>query len=232
VPHLFRLDASINPAGASVSRELADRFQTVWEKEHPGAPVTRREVGLDPLPAHNAAQHGAARVPEGERTPEQAEAVALGSRLGDELLAADAYLFAVPLYNWTIPAGLHTWFDWVLTDGRLRVPGQEALAGRPAVVVHSRGGGYGEGTPRAGWDHAEPYVRRVLEDVLMLDVTVVTAELTLAGVVPAMAHLQDLAAESLRLAHRDAEDHARRVAELVVPGDGAIRIGDAARLAG
>jgi len=96
--------------------------------------------------------------------------------------------------------------------------------------VHSRGGGYGDDTPRAGWDHAEPYLRRVLADVLRLDVTFVTAELTLAGVVPAMAHLTDLADESLRLAHRDAEDHARRVAELVIPGEGAIRIGDPARV--
>jgi FMN-dependent NADH-azoreductase len=231
VPHLFRLDASIRPAGGSVSRQLADRFETVWEKEHPGAPVTRREVGLSPLPVFNAAQHSAPMVPEADRTPEQVEAVAQGRRLGDELLAADAYLFAVPLYNWTIPAGLHTWLDWMLTDGRLKVPGEEPLAGRPAVVVHSRGGGYGPDTPRAGWDHAEPYLRRVLADVLRLDVTFVTAELTLAGVVPAMAGLKDLADESMRLAHRDAEDHARRVAELVLPGDGAIPIGDAARVA-
>lgn len=113
----------------------------------------------------------------------------------------DAYLFAVPLYNWTVPAGLHTWFDWVLTDGRLRVPGDEALAGRPAVVVHSRGGGYGEGTPREGWDHAEPWLPHGVS-LLGLEPRFITAELTLADVTPQMAALKPLAAESLAAARR------------------------------
>ena len=43
----------------------------------------------------------------------------------------------------------------------------------------------------------------------------VTAELTLAATVPAMAHLKDVGAASLQAAHTAAEDHARRVAELV-----------------
>jgi len=230
VAHLFRLDASIRPEGVSVSRDLADAFENAWATEHPGAPVTRRDVGMHPMPIINAAQHGARHVPEASRTDEQWQAIKLGTSLGDELLEADAYLFAVPLYNWNLPAGLHSWVDWILSDERIGLGGSEPLAGRPAVVVHSRGGGYGAGTPREGWDHAEPYVMRVLSDVLKLDVTVVTAELTLAGVVPAMAHLQEQATESLRLANRDAEDHARRLADLVRPADDAFR-SDRARIA-
>ena len=48
-----------------------------------------------------------------------------------------------------------------------------------------RGGGYGAGTPREGWDHATPYLLRILGDVWGADVTLVEAELTLADVVPA-----------------------------------------------
>ncbi len=47
-----------------------------------------------------------------------------------------------------------------------------------------RGGGYGAGTPREGWDHATPYLLRILGDVWGADVTLVEAELTLADVVP------------------------------------------------
>ena len=229
-PQLFRLDASL--AGeTSVSRSVADTFERVWSLEHPDGTVLRRDLGAEPVPFIDMTAVGARFVPAEDRSPEQQAAVELAGTLTDELLSSDAYLFAVPLYNWSNPAIVQAWVDRILTASPLRAGEGEPIAGRHAVVVHSRGGGYGPGTPREGWDHAEPYVRRVLEDVLMLDVTVVTAELTLAGVVPAMAHLQDLAAESLRLAHRDAEDHARRVAELVVPADGAIRIGDAARVA-
>ena len=59
-----------------------------------------------------------------------------------------------------------------------------------------RGGGYGAGTPREGWDHATPYLLRILGDVWGADVTLVEAELTLADVVPAMAELRDAAAAS------------------------------------
>src|SRR5690606_38609380 len=73
------------------------------------------------------------------------------------------------------------------------------------TIVVSRGGGYGPGTPREGWDHDTPYVRRIFADVLNADVTVVTAELTLAPVKPEMAHLRELAEGSRARALRDAE---------------------------
>jgi FMN-dependent NADH-azoreductase len=194
-PHLFRLDASIKTS--SVSREVADSFESAWSAAHPGGVVTRRNLGTDPLPYLTEADF---------LTPG-----ALGTSLVDELLAADAYLLAVPLYNWSIPASVKTWFDHMLTDQRLRaeVP---PLSGRPAVLISSRGGAYGPGTPKEGWDHAEPYLLRILGDFLGLDVSVVRPELTLAGVNPAMHHLQDMAAESLRQAHAGAADLARSLA--------------------
>jgi FMN-dependent NADH-azoreductase len=187
-PHLFRLDASIQTN--SVSRAVADSFERAWLEAHPGGLVTRRDLGAHPLPYLTEADLGAA---EQGHTKE----------LVDELVGADAYLLAVPLYNWSVPASVKTWIDHLLIDPRLRtVP--TAIAGRPAVVISSRGGAYGPGTPKEGWDHAEPYLVRVLGDFLGLDVTVVRPELTLAGVNPAMAHLQDLADESLRTAHASA----------------------------
>lgn len=192
-PHLLRLDASIQTS--SVSREVADSFERAWVAAHPSGVVTRRDLGAAPLPYLSETDIQAAREPGGEPTPRAAVA--------DEVLTADAYLLAVPLYNWSIPASVKTWIDYLLVDGRLRgeVP---VLAGRPAVLVTSRGGAYGPGTPKEGWDYAEPYLVRILGEVLGLDVDVVRPELTLAGVNPAMFHLQDAAAESLRQAHASA----------------------------
>jgi FMN-dependent NADH-azoreductase len=195
-PHLFRLDASIQ--GTSVSRAVADSFEQTWLAAHPAGTVTRRDLNAAPLPYLTEADIVASRQPAGDNVP-------TAHVLGDELLGADAYLLAVPLYNWSIPAGVKTWIDHLMIDGRLRAePGP--LAGRPAVLVTSRGGAYGPGTPKEGWDYAEPYLVRVLAEVLGLDVSVVRPELTLAGVNPAMAHLRDAATESLRQAHAAAVD--------------------------
>ena len=229
MPQLFRLDASL--AGErSVSRALADSFERVWTLEHPDGTVLRRDLGTEPVPFIDATAVGARFVPADERTPEQAAAVDLAETLTAELVGSDAYLLAVPLYNWSNPAAVQAWVDRIFTAEALRAGGTEPIAGRPAVVVHSRGGGYGPGTPRAGWDHGEPYLRRILEDVWKLDVTFVTAELTLARTNPAMSHLVDSADASLSRAHADAEDEARRVAELVAARAAAIDLRDPARL--
>ncbi len=192
---LFRLDSSIRGA-ESVSRAVADAVERSWSDHHPEPRVVRRDLAVTPVPADTwALAVHAGFVDEAERSPQQRAAVTLASSLADELLAADAAVIAAPLYNFGISQHLKAWIDLVLTDPRL-APGTAALAGRPVTVVVSRGGGYGAGTPREGWDHDTPYAVRIFQDVLGADVTVVAAELTLADVNPAMAHLRDLAAAS------------------------------------
>jgi FMN-dependent NADH-azoreductase len=207
-PHLFRLDASIR--ANSVSRAVADTFQRAWTAEAPGGPITQREVGREPLPYLTESDATASTTVPQERTPQQHAVVERSGRLWDELAAADVLLLAVPLYNWSVPAPVKSWLDHLLTEPRaLAEP--TPLAGRFAVIVSARGGAYGAGTPKHGWDHAEPYLRHVLEDLLGREVSVILPELTLASVTPAMLHLQDQAAESLRQAHSDADATARQL---------------------
>ena len=95
------------------------------------------------------------------------------------------------------------------------MPGPDPLAGKPVTLVIARGGGYGEGTPRAGWDHATPYLEQTFGAQFGGDVTVVAAELTLADVTPQMAELRGLAAELRTKAHELAAETGRVHAELV-----------------
>jgi FMN-dependent NADH-azoreductase len=129
--------------------------------------------------------------------------------------AATALVIATPLYNFGVAQNLKTWIDLLITDPRF-APGALPLAGRPLALVIARGGGYGAGTPREGWDHATPYLHRIFADVLGAEVTVVSAELTLADSVPAMAELRPLAAQSREQAHAHAERTGRDFARLVV----------------
>jgi FMN-dependent NADH-azoreductase len=199
---LFRLDASIRVDG-SASRALADVVEEHWAVDHPGDRIVRRQIGVDPLPSDAWAHAVAASMtPEPGRSPEQQAAAELASGLAGELLDASAVLLAVPLYNFGVSQHVKTWIDLIVTDPR----GQERplLEGKPTVLATVRGGAYGAGTPRAGWDHSTGYLRRILQDVWGADLTVVEREFTLVGVNPALDEFAELAgqlhAESLAAA--------------------------------
>lgn len=189
---LFRLDASIRVEG-SASREIADIVEEEWLAAHPGDRVVRRHVGVDVLPA-DAWAHAVngSYTPEADRTPEQRAAIALAAALTDELVEADAILLAVPLYNFGVSQHIKTYFDLKLTDPRA-AQAERMLAGKPVVLATVRGGAYGEGTPRHGWDHSTPYLRRVLADIWAADLTVIEREFTLVGVNPALDDFRDMA---------------------------------------
>ena len=189
---LFRLDASIRTHG-SASREIADIVEEEWRAAHPGDAVVQRHLGVDVLPATAWADAVAASMtPEAERTDEQRAAAALAASLVDELVAADAILFAVPLYNYGVSQHFKTYVDLICTDPRAF--GAQFLAGKPVVLATVRGGAYGAGTPREGWDHSTPYLRRIIADSWGADLTVVEREFTLVGVNPALDAFTDEAA--------------------------------------
>lgn len=208
---IFRLDSSIRTEG-SVSRAVADTLEaSIVESEGSDTTVVRRDVGLSPLPSDVWATSAfAGFTPEEERTDEQRAAQAVAAELADEVVAADVVVIATSLYNFGVSQHLKTWIDTVITDPRF-APGTQTVAGKPAFLVLARGGGYGEGTPREGWDHATAYLRRILEDVWGLDLDVIETELTLAEVTPQMAELRDLARQQLAESHEVARTSGRSV---------------------
>lgn len=209
---LFRLDASIRTEG-STSRALGDVVEAEWTAAHPDAAITRRHIGVDPIPATAWADAVAASMtPEADRTPQQLAAVQLAATLADELIGADTLLFAVPLYNFGVSQHFKAYVDLLITDPRLAPGAPDALAGKPAVLVTVQGGNYAAGTPREGWDHATSWMRRILEDVWKLDLEVVTRAFTLVGVNPALDQFTDIADELRDLAERNAVDSGRKLA--------------------
>ena len=215
---LFRLDASINP-DRSASRAMADIVEAEWQQAHPGDPVIRRHVGTDPLPADAWANAvTGARTPEPDRSERQRAGVALAARLAGELAEADAVLLAVPLYNFGVSQHIKTWIDLVIAAPRDSSGANGTgplLAGKPTVLVTVRGGAYGAGTPRDGWDHSTGYLRRILADVWGADLTVVEREFTLVGVNPALDQFTELAAQLKDAAHTAAREAGRALTAAV-----------------
>ncbi|WP_433428040.1 FMN-dependent NADH-azoreductase [Nonomuraea sp. CA-141351] len=201
--HLLHIDSSIQ-GERSTSRKLTAQAAAVWRSAHPGGTTTYRDLGRDPLPHLDAAGGLARLVPAGQHTSAQAASWELTEQLVNEVKQADTILLGLPLYNYAAPSSVKAWVDHLIAPGLAFDPetGTGLLAGKEFIVLASRGGGYGEGAPREGWDHAGPWLPHGLS-MVGLTPRFITAELTLAGVNPAMSDLIPLAAESLAAAQRE-----------------------------
>jgi FMN-dependent NADH-azoreductase len=210
---LFRLDASLFPA-TSASRSLGDLVEEQWTLAHPDASVARRDLVADPI-SSSAWQNAVVgrMLPEDQRTDDQQAALDLATTLADELVNADALLFAVPLYNYGVSQHFKIWFDLAYTDPRINPQGT-ALNDKPATLVTVLGGNYDPGTPKEGWDHSTPWLRRALADVWGLDLRVVQRPFTLVGVNPAMDSFAEMGAARKEQAETAARQSGREIAAL------------------
>ena len=211
---LLRIDASIQ-GPRSASSALADLVQAEYTAVHRDEPVISRHLGADPLPADAwaAAVTGSFSDP-ADHTPAQRSAVALAREVAGELAAADAVIVALPLYNWGVSQHAKTWIDLAIAGA---APGTRLLDGTPVVLLTTRGGAYGPGTPKEGWDHSIDYLRRVLAEVWGADLTVVERELTLVGVNPALDQFADLGAAAKEAAESAAVAAGRDLAARTKP---------------
>lgn len=189
--HLLHLDASLRTA-ESRSRTLSARFADGWSAAHPGGAITYRDLAADPIPHLDEPAYTSLFVPSDARSETQHAARAFGDPFIEELLAADTIVAGLPLHNFGPPSTFIAWLDRVTSPATIG-----ALGDKRFVFATASGGAYGEGTPRAGWDHREPWLRHVLEFLGATDVSFVNVELTLARVSPMMIPL-DLGAEEDR----------------------------------
>jgi FMN-dependent NADH-azoreductase len=218
VPHLLHLDSAASLSN-SRSREVTATFADAWRGRGPRYSVTYRDLHRDPLPhladavlhwpPHLRREGAASAAPDALSMAE-----ALQDELVGELLGADVLLVGAPLYNYSVPSSLKAWIDHVHIPGRTApFPGTPAqpLAGRPAVVVASRGASYDAGSPTDGWDHAVPMLELILGTALGMTVEVITTSLTLADTVPTLAPQLDRSRAELAAAHEAAASAARRL---------------------
>ncbi|PYC69258.1 FMN-dependent NADH-azoreductase [Micromonospora arborensis] len=204
--HLLHIDSSIR-GDWSVSRRLTARAVATWRAAHPDGTVTYRDLGAEPLPHLDAAGGLARMTPPDQHTPAQRASWELSERLVDEVKQADVVLLGLPLYNYGAPSSVKSWVDHLIVAGLTYDPTTQEglLAGREFVVLATRGGGYGEGTPRHGWDHAEQWLPHGLS-MTGLEPRFISTELTLAPSVPAMAELIPLHEASLAATEKEIDN--------------------------
>ena len=156
-------------------RQIVERLQASLPDPAQAA-ITVRDLGRTPHPELNEATLQALFTPPEQRTPAQAERVALDDALIAELQAADVVVLGVPMYNFGVPAPLKNWIDAI---SRAKVTFQYTangpeglLKGKKVVIALTRGGQY-RNTPA---DTQVPYLKTVLSFLGMSDIQLVYAE--------------------------------------------------------
>lgn len=167
-----------SPRSQSVSRQIARHFAERWLAANPGDRIIERDVAAEPLPFLTESWVEASRMPAGQYTQEHRQELELSDKLIDEVMAADVIVLGVPMHNFSIPASLKAWFDLVARSGKTFSYGANGPRGlvpseKKAVLVVSRGGVYGEGSPV---DFQVPYLRAMLKFIGLTEVTVIEAD--------------------------------------------------------
>lgn len=204
--HLLHIDSSIRSIDESRSRKLSKRYADAWQDANPEGTVTYRDLSANPIPHTDANSFYANFVEPKDRSPEQAAAKQITDEVVGEVLAADTIVLAMGLYNFGVPSTVKAWFDRIVVPGVTLGEQGGLLGGKRLVLILASGGGYGEGTPRYGWDHREPWLRHAFQQLNLTDVFTVQCELTLARESPAM----------IPLGLGDAEDQSYAAAEALI----------------
>lgn len=183
--HILHIDSS--PRGErSNSRTLTQEFVSNWKNTHPNDTVTYRDLGHNPVPHVDEPWIAAAFSPPEARSPELNQAIQLSDALVDEFLAADHYVFGVPMYNFNVPSVFKAYIDQIVRVNRTFTVGKNGFKGlvegnKKMLIITARGGNFSPGSPAAAYDFQEPFLRAIFGFVGITDISFVNLENLSAG---------------------------------------------------
>lgn len=151
----------------AVSVKLYQAFLESYKNSHPEDTVIELDLFREELPYMNADMiNGNFKAARGYGlTPEEQAAVEVSGKYIDQFLAADKVVFAFPLWNFTIPAVLHTYIDYLSQAGKTFTYTAEGPVGlipdKKVALLNARGGIYSEG-PAAAVEMSFNFIRNVM----------------------------------------------------------------------
>jgi FMN-dependent NADH-azoreductase len=176
---LLRVDSSPLGPDASFSRQLTAEFVQHWRQNNPGGRVLTRDLAATNLPPVNAEWIGAVYSPAAGLTQRQRETLAISDELIAEVEAADDYVFGVAMHNFSIPSVLKLWIDQVVRVGKTFSYENGVMAGKlrgkSATFLVASGGVYEPGTPAAGLNFVEPYLKSIFGKIGVTDTNFINA---------------------------------------------------------
>ena len=178
--NLLRIDSSVRQQDSNSSK-LADVFCNAWTKKNPQSSITKRHVGLYP-PSHPTHTYTVANyTPEDQRTQEMLDALEESDQLINELHSHDEYLFAIPMYNFSIPSTFKAYIDNIVRVGMtfsIDSDGQfmGLLNNKKLTVISSRGATYTPPSPLESLDLLTPYIKTVMGFMGITEIDFIYAE--------------------------------------------------------
>lgn len=157
-------DRSIEQA---VSVKLYHAFLDAYKASHPEDTIIELDLFQEELPYMNADMiNGNFKAARGlELTPAEKAASDVAAKYIDQFLAADKVVFGFPLWNFTIPAVLHTYIDYINQAGKTFKYTENGPVGlvtdKKVALINARGGIYSEG-PAAAAEMSVNYVRNIM----------------------------------------------------------------------
>ena len=146
---LLHINASIFSEGGQ-SSQLSQEFVTEWLRQHPSGRVIKRDLVAAALPHLDAERFLALISKPEERTERQAQIVAESDALISEIQQADVVVMGLPMYNFTLPTQLKSYFDHIARAGvtfKYTETGPVGLLTNKRVVIFATRGGFYAGTP-------------------------------------------------------------------------------------
>ncbi|MCL6621909.1 MAG: NAD(P)H-dependent oxidoreductase [Syntrophobacterales bacterium] len=172
--------------GRSHSVAVADSFVAAYQELHPGDPVEVLDLFQAELPAFDGLLVNAKyNILHGRpHSPEEAGAWRRVEELIGQFKAADKYVLATPMWNFSIPYRLKQYLDIIVqptyTFSYAPDTGYRGLVtGKPIMLVCARGGAYPEGTLAAAYDLQTAYLKLILQFIGFTDLRWLLIEPTL-----------------------------------------------------
>jgi FMN-dependent NADH-azoreductase len=139
--NILHIDCS--PRQESHSRWLSAAIVETLLEVAPGASISRRDLGAEPLP-HATADYAVALSSPATLAAPPKGALDLAEALIREVEAADAIVIGTPMHNFTIPSVLKAWIDQILRVGRTMKSTPAGKVGmlrdRPVFIAVASGG--------------------------------------------------------------------------------------------
>jgi FMN-dependent NADH-azoreductase len=173
--HILHLDSSPR-GGRSISRTLSHEFIADLQATHADLTITYRDLGHHPVPFVDEDWIAAAYSHADTHTLDQAAAIRVSDELVDEFLAADRYVVAVPMYNFSIPANFKAYIDQIVRVGRTFSVDETGYKGlvhnKKMTIITAQGGTYPEGSN----DLQTPYLKLIFGFIGITDIDFVRAD--------------------------------------------------------
>lgn len=161
------IKANSRPMEQAVSVQLYYTFLESYKKANLTDNITELDLFQENLPYYDTNKiNGMFKLSKGmDLTPSEKKAADLVTVYLNQFLEADKIVFAFPLWNFTIPAVLHTYLDYLAQAGktfRYTAEGPVGLlSDKKVALLNARGGIYSEG-PAQSAEMAVNYVNTML----------------------------------------------------------------------